>query len=60
MATKYSFEEVEAMVSDGVADGHCSICDCHARIETDATTAWCEDCNKETKFNNPIYDLLGW
>jgi len=53
--------EIEKMVDDalleGIIEAECMECGLTIQCEPDATTAWCDNCNKTVKLRNFLKEL---
>ena len=47
---------VDAALLDGVIDAECSVCGLSIQCETDAETAWCDQCGRVVKVRNPLIE----
>ena len=43
---------VDEVLMNGYLDADCTECGFTIQVETDATTAWCHNCDKLVKINN--------
>jgi hypothetical protein len=54
-------EEIEQMVDDalmeGIIEAECMECGLTIQCEADATTAWCDNCNRVVTVKNFLKDL---
>jgi hypothetical protein len=54
-------DEIEQMVDDalmqGIIEAECIECGFTIQCESDATTAWCDHCNKVVQVRNFLKDL---
>jgi len=47
-------EIVDAALLDGIVEAECTKCGMGLQCEPDATTAWCDNCDKIVKVKNPL------
>ena len=50
-------EIMHQALTDSVLDLDCAECGCTIRCEPDATEAYCEDCGRVVKVDNPLIEL---
>jgi len=57
MTTEMIQKIVDSAIMSGMVEAECSECGITIQCETDASTAWCDNCDKIVKIKNPLIDL---
>ncbi len=59
MTTETIHEIVDSALLSGMVEAECMKCGMTIQCETDASSAWCDNCDRIVKILNPMIDM-GW
>ena len=57
MTTETIQEIVDSALISGIVEAECMECGMTIQCETDASTAWCDNCDRIVKIKNPLKDM---
>ena len=57
MKTETIQEIVDSALISGIVEAECMECGMTIQCETDASTSWCDNCDRIVKIKNPMIDM---
>ena len=57
MTTEMIQEIVDSALLSGIVETECMECGMTIQSETDASAAWCDNCDRIVKIKNPMIDM---